>query len=77
MFKLFTGIVVAIAFSKMFKMVFVAAGADAANAFITPEMLASLSAAGLLPSLGVPCDPNLTDSMFRMNFANLERIHSK
>ncbi|CAG9535488.1 unnamed protein product, partial [Cercopithifilaria johnstoni] len=38
-----------------------AAGTDGANAFITPEMLAYLSAAGLSPSLGVPCASTLTD----------------
>ncbi|EJW88968.1 hypothetical protein WUBG_00118 [Wuchereria bancrofti] len=41
-----------------------AAGTDGANAFITPEMLASLSAAGLSPSLGVPCASNLTDKPY-------------
>ncbi|KAM3727381.1 Homeobox protein [Dirofilaria immitis] len=38
-----------------------AAGTDGANAFITPEMLASLSSAGLSSSLGVPCASTLTD----------------
>ncbi|VDK84294.1 unnamed protein product [Onchocerca ochengi] len=41
-----------------------AAGTDGANAFITPEMLASLSAAGLSPSLGVPCASSLTDKQY-------------
>ncbi|KAK6112848.1 Pou domain - N-terminal to homeobox domain family protein [Brugia pahangi] len=41
-----------------------AAGTDGANAFITPEMLASLSAAGLSPSLSVPCASNLTDKPY-------------
>ncbi|VDK87758.1 unnamed protein product [Litomosoides sigmodontis] len=41
-----------------------AAGTDGANAFITPEMLASLSAAGLSPSLGIPCASTLTDKPY-------------
>uniref|UniRef100_A0A0R3S4X3 POU domain protein n=1 Tax=Elaeophora elaphi TaxID=1147741 RepID=A0A0R3S4X3_9BILA len=41
-----------------------AAGTDGANAFISPEMLASLSAAGLSPSLGVPCASTLTDKPY-------------
>ncbi|OZC08510.1 Pou domain - to homeobox domain protein [Onchocerca flexuosa] len=41
-----------------------AAGTDGANAFITPEILASLSAAGLSPSLGVPCASSLTDKQY-------------
>ncbi|VIO89155.1 Uncharacterized protein BM_BM10295 [Brugia malayi] len=44
-----------------------AAGTDGANAFITPEMLASLSAAGLSPSLSVPCASNLTDSLMSVD----------
>ncbi|EJD76530.1 hypothetical protein, variant [Loa loa] len=44
-----------------------AAGTDGANAFITPEMLASLSTAGLSPSLGVPCTSTLTDSLLNVD----------
>ncbi|VBB35064.1 unnamed protein product [Acanthocheilonema viteae] len=43
-----------------------AAGTDGANAFVTPEMLASLSAAGLSPSLGVPCSSTLTDNSLHL-----------
>uniref|UniRef100_A0A915PDX4 POU domain protein n=2 Tax=Filarioidea TaxID=6295 RepID=A0A915PDX4_9BILA len=54
-----------------------AAGTDGANAFITPEMLASLSAAGLSSSLGVPCASTLTDKPYDsvlLKTASLPRI---
>lgn len=57
------------------KKIFVAAGTDGANAFITPEMLASLSAAGLSPSLGIPCASTLTDSMFNLIVMNYNDLY--
>nr|CDP97487.1 Bm7341, isoform f [Brugia malayi] len=44
-----------------------ATGTDGANPFITPEMLASLSAADLSSSLAVPCASNLTDSLISVD----------